>query len=82
MTPRIKTPRILVVDDDDGVRYTLRSVLEDAGLDVVEASDGVEALAQLERETVHLVLTDLRMPSMNGLELLARIRSAPSPPRS
>jgi two-component system, NtrC family, response regulator HydG len=75
------TPRVLVVDDDEGVRYTLRGVLEDAGLSVLEASSGAGALAILESQAVHLVLTDLRMPGMDGLEVLARVRATPGAPR-
>jgi two-component system response regulator HydG len=75
------TPRILIVDDDAGVRYTLRSVLEDAGHSVEDAEDGEAALALLEREAFHLVLTDLRMPKMDGLELLRRVRTRSQPPR-
>jgi len=62
------TARVLVVDDDDGVRFTVRSVLEDEGLDVVEASSAEQALAHL--DAVHVVITDLRMPGMGGMELL------------
>jgi two-component system response regulator HydG len=75
------TPRILIVDDDAGVRYTLRSVLEGAGHSVEEAEDGEAALARVERESFDLVLTDLRMPKMDGLELLRRIRARSQPPR-
>ncbi len=68
------TPRILVVDDDEGIRYTLRSVLEDAGMEVEEAADGEAAWAKLEGGAAyHLVLTDLRMPRLDGLGLLGRI---------
>jgi two-component system response regulator HydG len=75
------TPRILVVDDDPAIRFTLRGILEDAGLDVIDAENGKAALAKLDAEGAHLVLTDLRMPEMDGLELLAHIRARPSPPR-
>lgn len=74
-------PRVLVVDDDAAVRYTLRSVLEEAGLAVEEAADGEEALGALSERDFHLVLTDLRMPGIDGLALLARIRQAAQPPR-
>ncbi|MCB9597015.1 MAG: sigma-54-dependent Fis family transcriptional regulator [Sandaracinaceae bacterium] len=70
------TPRILVVDDDEGVRYTLRGVLEDAGMEVEEAVDGEDAWAKLDGEPFHLVLTDLRMPRLDGLGLLDRIVSS------
>jgi two-component system response regulator HydG len=70
--------RALVVDDDAGVRYTLRGFLEDAGLEVDEAKDGVEALEVLAEHA--LVITDLRMPRMDGMELLRRIKEGPSAP--
>ncbi|HJL20459.1 MAG TPA: sigma-54 dependent transcriptional regulator [Sandaracinaceae bacterium LLY-WYZ-13_1] len=75
------TPRVLVVDDDAGVRYTLRGVLEDEGYEVEDAADGAEALARVDDDTFHLVLTDLRMPKVDGLSLLRRLRDRPQPPR-
>jgi two-component system, NtrC family, response regulator HydG len=76
------TPHILVVDDDAAVRFTLRGILEDAGLSVDEASDGASGLEKVIKSGgYHLVLTDLRMPGMDGLTLLQRIRELPSPPR-
>ncbi len=67
-------PRALVVDDDPGVRYTLLGVLEDMEVEALAASDGAEALLVLERETVDLLITDLRMPEIDGLTLLAELR--------
>lgn len=75
------TPKILIVDDDEGVRFTLRGLLEDAGFEVGEADSGESALALLDETTFHLVVTDLRMPGMDGLELLSRIRARPGAPR-
>jgi len=75
------TPHVLVVDDDAAVRYTLRSLLEDAGLSVAEAEDGQAALQWLSAERADLVLTDLRMPHMDGLALLRQIRAFERPPR-
>jgi two-component system response regulator HydG len=66
-------PRALVVDDDPVVRYTLRGILELNGLEVEEAGDGVAALEQLERSEVDLVITDLRMPRLDGLGLIKAI---------
>jgi DNA-binding NtrC family response regulator len=74
-------PRALVVDDDPGVRYTLREILETEGLEVEEAEDGVRALERLEPFQPDLVLADLRMPRMDGMELLRRIGTGPAAPR-
>ncbi len=71
--------RVLVVDDDPGVRYTLREILASEGLLVDEAADGAEALAKLEGHP--LVLTDLRMPGMDGMELLRRLAARSPAPR-
>ena len=64
----------LVVDDDTTARYTLRGILELAGITVDEAADGLAALERLENGAFDLVITDLRMPRMDGLELLRKIR--------
>ena len=75
--------RILVVDDDAAVRFTLRAMLEDEGLGVVEASDGRSALAEIDGpEPVHLVITDLRMPGMDGMTLLRELSPRPGAPRA
>jgi two-component system response regulator HydG len=67
--------RVLVVDDDPGVRYTLREILEAEGLEVDEAEDGEAALGRFEAAPAPLVVTDLRMPRIDGMELLRRLRS-------
>ena len=68
-------PRVLVVDDDSGVREFLGRVLTRAGYDVLFAADGEEGLARIEREAVHLVITDLVMPQRDGLEVVKLLRS-------
>ncbi len=73
--------RVLVVDDDPGVRYTLREILASEGLAVDEAADGDEALARFEAQPAPLVLTDLRMPRMDGMELLRRLAARSPAPR-
>lgn len=70
----VRRPRALVVDDDPGVRYTLVGVLEDLDVEVLAAENGKQALALLEREIVDLVITDLRMPEIDGMQLLAELR--------
>ncbi|MGE4296524.1 MAG: response regulator [Desulfovibrionaceae bacterium] len=68
--------RILVVDDDPVNRLFLEILLGDAGYDVVTAEDGLDALSVLEREHVHLILMDIVMPRMGGLEAVSLIREA------
>src|SRR5215210_6419049 len=65
---------ILVVDDDPRVRSILVEHVSYAGFRVLEASNGLDALDVLSREPVSLVFTDLRMPTMDGIELLRRAR--------
>lgn len=66
--------RVLVVDDDTDAREMLSAVLMQAGYDVDAAADGFAALAHVSRYRPDLVLTDLRMPGMTGVDLLQRIR--------
>jgi DNA-binding NtrC family response regulator len=74
-------PSVLVVDDDPGLLYTLREILESEGLDVATANDGIEALAAFEKSHVSLVVTDLRMPRMDGMELLVKLAAHPNAPK-
>ena len=67
-------PRLLVVDDEEAMRVFLRRTFAKRGADVHVAVDGVEALEFVEKRPVDLVVTDLRMPRMDGMELLARLR--------
>jgi two-component system chemotaxis sensor kinase CheA len=69
--------RVLVVDDARIVREMERSILEQAGYEVVTAKDGVEALAALVDHPCDLVVTDIEMPQMDGLQLTAEIRRLP-----
>ena len=68
-------PRCLIVDDEPRLRQVLVRLMEGDGFACTEAENGVAALEQLQRETVPLVLTDLRMPRMDGVELLREIRA-------
>ena len=68
--------RLLVVDDEEPQRLMLSKILGRAGFEVVTAANGREALASLETGTFDLMLTDQRMPSMDGLELLEQSRRA------
>lgn len=69
----VKHP-ILVVEDDEDMRENLRRLLTGAGYDVRLAPNGVEAMTTLESQPCRLVLTDLVMPGMGGLELLMQVR--------
>jgi len=65
---------ILVVDDEEGVRSFLADALSGAGHGVAQAADGEAALALVATRSFHVVLTDLRMPGMDGMALLREIR--------
>ena len=70
--------KILVADDDPVSLLFTRSLLEDRGYDVVTAEDGEDALATVRREKPDLVVTDLVMPYMNGLEIIREMRGDPA----
>src|SRR5512139_2408203 len=70
-----RVPRILVVDDEEGVRSFLAEALEDAGHAVAEAAHGDAAAERLRREAFDLLITDLRMPGLHGLELVRIARA-------
>jgi two-component system, NtrC family, response regulator HydG len=74
-------PRVLIVDDDAGVRYTLREILESSGFSVDEAADGEAALARFAAEPAELVITDLRMPKLDGMVFLERLCACAPAPR-
>ena len=67
-------PYVLVVDDDGANRYSTSRTLRQAGYVVSEAPGGQEALEQIDRHEFDLVLTEIRMPGMDGIELLRRIK--------
>jgi len=72
----MKPKSILVVDDDESLRRVTQLQLEEAGHLVLAASNGTEALALIEEDPPALVVTDLKMPGLSGLELLNKIRSS------
>ncbi len=68
---------VMIVDDSSSMRAVIKKTIKMSGFDVgvyLEAGDGVEALATLERHWVDLVLADINMPNMNGLQLLEAIK--------
>ncbi len=72
----VKVPTILVIEDDVSVRVLLAQILEDAGYQTYEAANGREGLEQFRAQPMDLVITDLEMPEMNGLDLILELTRA------
>ncbi|MFT3869229.1 MAG: response regulator [Nibricoccus sp.] len=70
--------RVLVVDDDNAVREVLQLILRRAGYDVHVAGNGLEALEKMRTGGADLVLLDIEMPGMNGLEFCEQLRADPA----
>ncbi|HXD74060.1 MAG TPA: sigma-54 dependent transcriptional regulator [Vicinamibacterales bacterium] len=68
-------PKILVIDDDAGIRESLKMTLEYDGYDVIGAATGPEGLNLVERDAPDLVLLDVKMPGMDGFDVMSRLRS-------
>ena len=79
-SPPAVSRRLLIVDDDRGLRLALSTLLSDAGHDVATAGDGPEALTLLQARPFDVVLLDIGLPSMSGLDVLARARALETPP--
>lgn len=76
--PDINAPRVLVVDDSATIRYELAAALEPEGVVVLQAADGLEGLGMLSQHQVSLVLLDVGMPRLDGLEMLERVKGDPA----
>ena len=70
----LETPSLLITDDDRDFRDTLCGLFQSRGFRTLVAGDGVEALTIVQREPVHLVLLDMHMPRLSGLETLRRMK--------
>ena len=70
------TKTIMIVDDSATMRQMVRFTLETAGHQVVEATDGVDALAKLNAQKLDLFITDLNMPNLDGIQLTRQLRAA------
>jgi PAS domain S-box-containing protein len=71
------SPLILNVDDNDGARYAKTRILQSAGFEVREATNGTDALAAVKHDDISLVLLDVKLPDINGIEVCRRIKADP-----
>ena len=74
----INSAKLLIIDDDDVVRASVAAYLEDSGFEVFQAGNGVQGLASFNAHEPDLVICDLRMPQMDGLELIQRVTALDS----
>ncbi|MGH9510271.1 MAG: response regulator [Terriglobales bacterium] len=74
-------PNILVADDDPSIRHLIRTLLRRDGHSITLAKDGASALAQLQKKTFDLVLMDVHMPHLGGLDVLAKVREQGKRPK-
>lgn len=70
-----KPKKVLIVDDFPAMRNAVRELMEKNGYEPLEANNGLEALAVMEKETVDLIITDLVMPEMDGFDFCEKIKS-------
>jgi two-component system chemotaxis response regulator CheY len=70
--------RILIVDDSTSVRTVAGIALREAGYEVIEASNGQEGLARLNGERIHLIISDVNMPVLDGIGFLKEVKRHPS----
>jgi len=68
---------VMAVDDSATVRQVLQMTLEGAGYEVIEAADGRDAVNKLETSRIDMMVTDLNMPNMDGIELIKHVRQSP-----
>jgi two-component system chemotaxis response regulator CheY len=69
---------ILTVDDSASIRQMISFTLKDAGYEVIEAIDGKDALAKLNGSSMHMLISDVNMPNMDGIELVRQVRANPA----
>ena len=73
-------PKILVVDDEEIIRYSVQRVLKEAGYDAVTAANGQKALDKMSQLKIKLVLLDIKMPGLDGFQVLDLIRKSSNVP--
>ena len=73
--------KILIIDDEKSIRHTLKEILEYEKYEIAEAENGIQGLELLEKEVFDIVLCDIKMPEMDGLEVLEKSRGLDQPPQ-
>lgn len=68
---------IMIVDDSASMRQVVGIALRDAGYDLIEASDGIEALKKLDGTKIHLIVSDINMPNMDGISFVKEVKQNP-----
>lgn len=69
---------ILIVDDSASIRQVVGMTLKNAGYEVIEGVDGVDALTKLDGRKIHLIISDVNMPNMDGLTFLKQVKQMPA----
>ncbi len=69
---------VMVVDDSASMRQTVKICLSSAGYDVVEAVDGRDGISKLDGRRVHLIISDVNMPNMNGIDMVKAVKQLPN----
>jgi two-component system chemotaxis response regulator CheY len=69
---------VMIVDDSASMRQVVSMALRGAGYEVLEGRDGVDALAKLKGQKIHLIISDVNMPNMDGITFLTEVRTLPA----
>ncbi len=72
------TKTIMTVDDSASVRQMVNFTLKQSGYEVIEASNGADALEKLKKKQIHMLITDVNMPELDGISLVRKVRENPS----
>jgi CheY-like chemotaxis protein/anti-sigma regulatory factor (Ser/Thr protein kinase) len=80
-TAKLAKKQVLVVDDDRALRHALSAMLDNAGFSITEAADGLSALTEIQGRPFDLVILDLGLPGIGGLDILSEIQTLKSPPK-
>ena len=70
--------KILIVDDSDSFREVVGTALKRGGYDVITAADGVDALSKLDGGKIHLIISDVNMPRMDGISFVKEVKKMPN----